>query len=100
MHQRRFEALGRPADLKMVRVPLYLLAGEADEVTPPEQLLSTRNLVGTPREQVSLATTAGSHLSLFLGANTMAVEWQQIGTWLARLSAKGAIAARALERAA
>ena len=95
-----FEALGRPADLKMVRVPLYLLAGEADEVTPPEQLLSTLSLVGTPREQVSLATTAGSHLSLFLGANTMAVEWQQIGTWLARLSAKGAIAARALERAA
>jgi len=30
----------------------------------------------------------------------MAVEWQQIGTWIARLSAKGAIAARALERAA
>src|SRR3954447_5794472 len=95
----RYEALGRLADLKTVRVPLYLLAGEADEVTPPEQLLSTLNLVGTPREQVSPATTAGSHLSLFLGAKTMAVEWQQIGTWLARLSSKGAIAARDLERA-
>jgi hypothetical protein len=36
---------------------------------------------------------------LFLGANTMAVEWQQIGTWIARLSGKGATAARDLERA-
>src|SRR3954469_6025247 len=96
----RFEALGRLVDLQTVRVPLYLLAGEADEVTPPEQLLSTLSLVGTPRERVILATTAGSHLSLFLGANTMAVEWQQIGTWIARLSGKGAIAARDLERAA
>jgi poly(3-hydroxyalkanoate) synthetase len=81
-----FEALGRLADLKTVRVPVYLLAGQADEVTPPEQLLSTLQLVGTPREQVITATAAGSHLSLFLGANTIAREWQRIGRWIARLN--------------
>src|SRR3954454_18914630 len=96
--QSRFEALGRLADLKMVRVPVCLLAGQADEVTPPEQLLSTLQLIGTPREQVITAAAAGSHLSLFLGANTIAREWQRIGRWIAQLNCKGALAAHELER--
>jgi len=95
-----FEALGRVVDLGAVRVPLYRLAGQADEVTPPEQLLETIKLVGTPREQVSTAVAECGHLSLFLGAHTIAREWQRIGQWIRCLNAGGARTVREFEQAA
>lgn len=78
-----FVALGQMISLRDVKVPLYLLAGEDDRVTPPEQLLSVAKLVGTRKGLITRVTTPCDHLSLFLGARTLANEWRNIGAWLA-----------------
>ena len=45
-----FVALGQKIDLARLRLPTYLLAGSADEVVAPEQLLAVERLVGTQPE--------------------------------------------------
>lgn len=80
----RFVALGRMIDLRSVRVPLYLLAAEHDEVVAREQLFAAARLVGTPRPQIETKTAPGSHLTLFMGAQTIAGPWREIARWLSR----------------
>ena len=62
-----FQALGRPVDLSNIRAPLFLIASARDEVTPSEQLMDAKHLVGTRRSQISMTLARGSHLSLFMG---------------------------------
>src|SRR5467141_3036330 len=45
-----FVALGQKIDLSRLRLPVYLLAGSADDVVAPEQLLAVQRLVGTGPE--------------------------------------------------
>ena len=45
-------ALGKKIDLASLRLPTYLLAGSADEVVAPEQLLAVERMVGTPPENL------------------------------------------------
>jgi poly(3-hydroxyalkanoate) synthetase len=78
----RFMALGRCIDLKTLRAPIFLLAGRDDEITHPEQLFATARLVGTPPHCVETELAPCSHLSLFLGAQTMAGAWRRIAQWL------------------
>jgi poly(3-hydroxyalkanoate) synthetase len=72
----RFVALGRRIDLADVRAPLFLLAARDDELVAPEQLLWAARLVGTPTGAIQTAVEAGGHLSLFLGARTLAGSWR------------------------
>jgi poly(3-hydroxybutyrate) depolymerase len=81
-----FMALGRAIDLRAVKVPLFLLAGREDEVTPWEQLLAVRGLVGTPARQIRVSVAPCSHLALFMGAHTLKREWRQLGARLRRIS--------------
>jgi poly(3-hydroxyalkanoate) synthetase len=78
----RFVALGRRLDLGEVRVPLFLLAGRGDVVTPAYQLLATADLVGTPPSLIETAVAPCGHLSLFMGCRTLAHEWRRIARWL------------------
>jgi poly(3-hydroxyalkanoate) synthetase len=78
----RFMALGRTVDLANVRTPLFLLAARDDELVAPEQLFAAARLVGTPKSEIEIATEPCSHLSLFLGARTIATTWRRIGHWL------------------
>ena len=77
-----FCALGRRLDLSRIDHPLYLLAARGDEVTPPRQLYAVRRYVATPRQEIRAALAAGGHLSLFMGAETLAKEWADIAHWL------------------
>jgi poly(3-hydroxybutyrate) depolymerase len=77
-----FCALGRRLDLSRVDRPLYLLGARRDEVTPPRQLFALRRYVATPRQQIRAALAPGGHLSLFMGARTLAKEWADIAQWL------------------
>lgn len=78
----RFMALGRRIDLKSLRAPIFLLAGRDDEIVHPEQLFATARLVGTPAHHIETELEPCSHLSLFLGARTMAGAWRRIAQWL------------------
>jgi poly(3-hydroxyalkanoate) synthetase len=77
-----FVALGQTIDLSRVRVPIYLLAGSADEVVAPEQVLAAERLVGTPKEYLRHDVVPSDHLGLFMGKTTLEEYWPRIVRWL------------------
>ncbi|MBI1396793.1 MAG: alpha/beta fold hydrolase [Betaproteobacteria bacterium] len=82
----RFVGLGRRLDLHDIRCPLYLLAGDADDITPKEQVFAARRLVGTPQDRIQEALAPGGHIGLFMGSATLATQWPVIGAWIASQS--------------
>ncbi|MDB5652054.1 MAG: poly(3-hydroxyalkanoate) synthetase, partial [Hyphomicrobiales bacterium] len=88
-----FEALGQIVDLKRVRIPIFVLCGKFDDVTPKDQALSVLALVGTGKARVrSLVATCG-HYALFVGATTLTREWTAIASWLSSPASLGKFAA-------
>ncbi len=77
-----FVALGQRIDLSRLRLPIYLLAGSADEVVTPEQLLAVARLVGTPPEHLRQEVAPSNHLGLFMGKRTLEEYWPRIVHWL------------------
>src|ERR1700680_4775664 len=75
-------ALGQKIDLSRLRVPMYLLAGSADEVVAPEQLLAVERLVGTQPESVRHEVAPCNHLGLFMGKRTLEEYWPRIVGWM------------------
>jgi len=78
----RFIALGRELKLKDIEVPLYLLAGDADDITTREQIFNAEQLVGTPRDHIVKKLAPGGHIGLFMGAHTVTNVWPEIGWWI------------------
>ena len=77
-----FVALGQKIDLSRLRLPMYLLAGSADEVVAPEQLLAVERLVGTPPEHLRHEVAPCNHLGLFMGKQTLEEYWPRIVRWM------------------
>jgi poly(3-hydroxybutyrate) depolymerase len=75
-------ALGQKIDLSRLRLPMYLLAGSADEVVAPEQLLAVERLVGTPPENIRREVAPSNHLGLFMGKRTLEEFWPSIVRWM------------------
>jgi poly(3-hydroxyalkanoate) synthetase len=75
-------ALGQKIDLSRLRLPMYLLAGSADEVVAPEQLLAVERLVGTPPENIRREVAPSNHLGLFMGKRTLEEYWPGIVRWM------------------
>ncbi|KVO41240.1 esterase [Burkholderia ubonensis] len=79
----RFVALGRTLNLKDVTCPVYLLAGEADDITTPEQVFDAVKYLGTPAAQVTSRLVPGGHIGLFMGSRTLKDAWPDIAAWIA-----------------
>lgn len=77
-----FVALGQKIELSHLRLPIYLLAGSADEVVAPEQLLALERLVGTAPEHLRREVAPSNHLGLFMGKRTLGEYWPGIVRWL------------------
>jgi poly(3-hydroxybutyrate) depolymerase len=77
-----FVALGQKIDLSRVRLPIYLLAGSADDVVAPEQLLAVERLVGTQPDHVRHEVAPSDHLGLFMGKRTLEEYWPRIVRWM------------------
>jgi poly(3-hydroxybutyrate) depolymerase len=77
-----FVALGQKIDLSRLRLPMYLLAGSADEVVAPEQLLAVERLVGTQPEYLRHEVAPCNHLALFMGKQTLEEYWPRIVRWM------------------
>jgi poly(3-hydroxyalkanoate) synthetase len=75
-------ALGQKIDLSRLRLPMYLLAGSADEVVAPEQLLAVERRVGTQPEYVRREVAPCNHLGLFMGKRTLEEYWPRIVRWM------------------
>ena len=80
--QGSFVALGQRIDLARLRLPIYLLAGSADDVVAPEQLLAAKRLVGTEPEALRHQVAPCNHLSLFMGKRTLEEYWPGIVRWM------------------
>jgi poly(3-hydroxybutyrate) depolymerase len=78
-----FVGLGRRLNLKDLKVPAYLLAGEADDITTREQVFAAEKLIGTPPGAIQKHLVPGGHIGLFMGEHTLRDEWPRIGRWIA-----------------
>jgi poly(3-hydroxybutyrate) depolymerase len=78
-----FRALGRSIDLAALRTPMFLIAADDDDVTPPAQVFAARSLVGTRAEDVATMLGRGGHLSLFMGSRNLESVWRDAARWLA-----------------
>ncbi|MGB8622412.1 MAG: alpha/beta fold hydrolase [Paracoccaceae bacterium] len=77
-----FVALGETLSLKTIACPVYLLAGESDDITTREQVFAASDLLGTPPEKITQKLVPGGHIGLFMGSRTLAATWPEIAGWL------------------
>jgi len=66
---------GRRVRLSDVDVPLALLAGATDHITPPDQVFAIAELVSTPANRIVRDVTPGGHLGLFMGHQALREHW-------------------------
>jgi poly(3-hydroxybutyrate) depolymerase len=66
---------GQRVDLARLDMPLMLLAGATDHITPPAQVFAVAALASTPRELVYQDITTGGHLGLFMGHAALEDHW-------------------------
>jgi poly(3-hydroxybutyrate) depolymerase len=69
---------GRHVDLANISMPLNLLAGATDHITPPDQVFAIAALATTAPELVRRHVTTGGHLGLFMGHETLREHWPPI----------------------
>ncbi len=77
-----FVALGERIELSRLRLPMYLLAGDADDVVTAEQLFAVARLVETQPEYLCQQVAPSNHLGLFMGKRTLEEYWPRIAGWL------------------
>ena len=77
-----FIGLGRRLNLKAIACPVYLLAGESDDITSKEQVFDAEKYLGTPRERIEKKLVPGGHLDLFMGSRTLKETWPLVARWI------------------
>lgn len=77
-----FVALGQRVELSRLRLPTYLLAGNADDVVTAKQLFAVARLVGTQPEYLREQVAPSNHLGQFMGKRTLKEYWPGIAGWL------------------
>ncbi|CAM2197393.1 conserved protein of unknown function [Paraburkholderia kururiensis] len=87
-----FVALGKRLDLRTVTCPVYLLAGESDDITTREQVFDADKYLGTPPADIVKKLVPGGHIGLFMGSRTLREAWPGIAAWVASASARSASA--------
>jgi poly(3-hydroxyalkanoate) synthetase len=72
------EVRGRRVDLASIDMPLNLLAGATDHITPPDQVFALADYASTPPKLVRRHVTTGGHLGLFMGHEALREHWPPI----------------------
>jgi poly(3-hydroxybutyrate) depolymerase len=66
---------GRRVELASIDMPLHLLAGATDHITPPDQVFAIASRASTPSELIRRDVTSGGHLGLFMGHEALRNHW-------------------------
>jgi poly(3-hydroxyalkanoate) synthetase len=69
---------GHRVELSSIDMPLNLLAGATDHITPPDQVFALADHASTPPELVRRSVTTGGHLGLFMGREALREHWRPI----------------------
>jgi poly(3-hydroxybutyrate) depolymerase len=78
----KFVALGKTLNPKDIHCPLYLLAGEQDDITPKEQVFAAEKYFGTPKTKIVKDLATGGHIGLFMGTQALENNWPKIAKWV------------------
>jgi polyhydroxyalkanoate depolymerase len=81
-----FVGLGKRLNLRDVTCPVYLLAGEADDITTKEQVFDAEKVLGTSKERITKALVPGGHIGLFMGSQTLKTAWPAIARWIVEVA--------------
>ena len=81
-----FIGLGKRLSLKDITCPVYLLAGDADDITPKEQVFDAEKYLGTHSKQVVRKLAPGGHIGLFMGSKTLAESWPAVAEWIGNIA--------------
>jgi polyhydroxyalkanoate depolymerase len=81
-----FVGLGRKLNLKDIECPVYLLAGERDDITPPEQVFNAEKYLGTEKKEIQKELADGGHIGLFMGHKPLEEDWLKIVEWIKKRS--------------
>ena len=84
-----FVGLGRTLSLEDVVCPVFLLAGQDDDITPPAQVHEAASRLGTQPEHIEQLTVPGGHVGLFMSHRTVNDTWPGIATWIRRHDVPG-----------
>lgn len=84
-----FVGLGRQLNLENVTCPVYLLAGESDDITTKEQVFEGERCLGTPKDQIERKLVPGGHVGLFMGSRNLKETWPQIARWICDRTGRG-----------
>jgi poly(3-hydroxybutyrate) depolymerase len=69
------EVRGERVDLARIDMPLGLLAGASDHITPPDQVFALASIASTPPALVGRYLSTGGHLGLFMGHEALRYHW-------------------------
>jgi len=78
----KFVGLGRRLNLKAITCPVYLLAGETDDITSKEQVFNAEKYLGTPKRRIAKNLVPGGHIGLFMGSRTLKETWPLVARWI------------------
>ena len=77
-----FVGLGKRLNLQQVTCPVYLLAGDDDDITPKEQVFNAEHRLGTPGPDIAKSLASGGHIGLFMGRTALTQQWPGIVEWI------------------
>ena len=89
---------GQTVDLSRIDMPLNLLAGATDHITPPDQVFALATHASTPEELVTRHTSTGGHLGLFMGHEALREHWPRVLSAVVRHSRASAPVSRGSHR--
>jgi poly(3-hydroxybutyrate) depolymerase len=69
-------------NLKNIECPVYLLAGEADDIATKEQVFDAERYLGTPKDKIVRQLVPGGHVGLFMGSRNLKEIWPGIAHWI------------------
>jgi poly(3-hydroxyalkanoate) synthetase len=69
---------GQRVQLPNIDMPLNLLAGATDHITPPDQVFAIADYASTPEPLVVRHVSTGGHLGLFMGHEALGEHWPPI----------------------
>jgi poly(3-hydroxybutyrate) depolymerase len=75
---------GRQVDLAAISAPLFLLGGQTDHITPPDQVFALADYASSTSS--TRRVTTGGHLGLFMGREALREHWPPLLQEVAILS--------------
>ncbi|MDI6737206.1 MAG: alpha/beta fold hydrolase [Nanoarchaeota archaeon] len=72
----KLEILGRKVNMKNISCPLYLIGGEKDDITLPEQVFAAEKYVSS--KDITKLTVPAGHIGVFMGTKIVRDYWPGI----------------------